>query len=769
MIFSKKFVCEDRCFNTYKKNVPAPLFRKSFNLNDNIKSGEILISGLGFYDLFVNGQKITKGHIAPYINNTDHIVYYDKYDIMPYLIKGENVIGVMLGDGHLVGKTVIWDFKDNVTNAAPMLALMVEVITEKEVISFEADELVCKKGPVLFNDLRSGVFYDARLEDNWLGQGYDDSSWSKPIVAQRPRGMARICEAEPIRVQREIAPVSIKKGEMLPYNCSTQIKNNREALEAYEKPVPMTGGYIYDFGENNSGIYRLKIKGERGQKINIQCGEQLVDGKLTYSNIGFYPDGFSQRDIYYLKGEGEEVFEPMFTFHGYRYIYIEGITEEQATKDLLTYLVMSSDLEERGSFECSDDMANTIYKMGRRSDISNFFYFPMDCPHREKNGWTGDASISAEHMIMTISPEKSWREWLWNVRGAQKADGQLPGIVPTDSWGYEWGNGPAWDSVLFNLPYFAYKYRGETDIIKENAAAMLRYLEYASCKRDEKGIVAYGLGDWVPVILKGKDACSPPLGLTDSVMLFDMCRKAALMFDAVELPLHKAFAERLMTEMYEAIRREYINFDTFVVEGSCQTSQAMPIFYDIFTEEEKPQAFKVLMDILKKDDYCMTSGFQGLRVIFHVLSEFGEDELAYDMITRERYPSYGYWASKGETTFLEAFGEYEDYYGGSKNHHFLGDVVNWFMRHPGGLNVKNDNSVIVSPKFIERLQWCKTSHKLPAGEIEIYWERKADGIELEVKCCGAVSYELKLDGRYTCKTIDKDKYYILNKQRDVIL
>ena len=759
MKFSTKFVCEDRCFSTYKKNVPAPLFRKSFHLKKNAEMGEILIAGIGFYDLFINGQKITKGHIAPYINNTDHIIYYDKYDIAPYLKQGENVIGVMLGDGHLVGKTVVWDFKDNVTNAAPMLALMAEITSDGEKISFEADEFVCKKGPILFNDIRSGVFYDARLEDNWLEAGYDDSNWSQPLAAQRPRGKARICAAEPIRVQREIAPISITEGEMSPYICLEQFKNKPDALEAFEGPAPLTGGYIYDFGENNAGIYRLKIKGERGQKINIQCAEQLVEGKLNYNNINFYPAGFAQRDIYYLKGEGEEVFEPMFTYHGYRYIYVEGITKEQATTDLLTYLVMSSDLEERGSFECSDNMANTIYQMGRRSDISNFFYFPTDCPHREKNGWTGDASMSAEHMIMTIGAENSWREWLWNIRSAQTLEGQLPGIVPTDSWGYKWGSGPAWDSVLFNLPYFAYKYRGETDIIEENAAAMLRYLEYASRKRDEKGIVAYGLGDWVPVDKFCEDY-DAPLGFTDSVMVYDMCRKASVMFDVVKLPLHKAFAEKLGKEMYDAIRQEYIDFDTYIVDGNCQTSQAMAIFFDIFTEEEKEQAFKVLMDIVKNDNFSITSGFLGLRVIFHVLSEFGEENLAYEMITRDKYPSYGYWVNKGETTFLEAFFQYDNYYSSSKNHHFLGDVVNWFMRHPGGLNVQNDSTLIVSPKFIDKLDWCKTSHKLPDGEIEIYWERKHGGIELRIRCSGTVHYTIRLDNKYNCENMGDDTYFI---------
>ncbi len=757
MEFSKKFVCECFEYSTYEKNIPSPLFRKSFYLGENAQTAEILICGLGFYDLFVNGKKITKGHIAPYISNTDHYTYFDSYNILSYLRIGENVIGVMLGDGHLVGKTLTWDFKDNKTNASPMLALTAEIYCEKENIKFEADEFVCKKGPLLFGDFRSGVFYDARLEENgWNDIGFEERGWHKPIeVINKPRGRAKLCEAEPIRAYREIKPVSIKRGELVPYTASEQVIEFNKSITPFEAPVPLQGGYIYDFGENNSGIYRLKIKGERGQRIDIQCGEYLIDGRLCYSNIKFFPDGFSQRDIYWLKGGGEEIFEPMFTFHGYRYIYVYGISEEQATENLLTYVVMSSALEERGTFECSDERANAIYKMGRRSDISNFFYFPMDCPHREKNGWTADAALSAEHMLMTLTPENSWREWLHNIRAAQREDGQLPGIIPTDKWGYDFLNGPAWDCVLFNLPYFTYKYRGETEIIKENAGAMLRYLELMSRKRDFEGIVEYGLGDWVPVG-KACDGYDAYLGFTSSVMVLDMCRKAETMFNAIGFALHRNFAHTLGEEMLAAIRKKYIDFDTVTIKDNSQTSQAMALFYGVFDKKESKKGFDSLMRLLREKDYYFTCGCLGIRVLFHVLADYGEAALAYKMITRKEFPSYGYWLDKGETTFLEAFTEYDGYYDDSKNHHFQGDVVNWFMRVVGGLNVINSDFVKINPHFIDGIDWCRVSYKLPSGKLEIYWERMGNSVSLEIYADKNVNWELAPALKHTncrCKVV----------------
>ncbi len=760
MDFSMKFVSEDREFSNYEKYVPAPLFRKSFELSESPESAEIMICGLGMYDLFVNGSRITKGCLAPYIGNTDHYIYYDKYDIKKYLRQGENVIGVMLGDGHQNEKVLMWDASENVTNSAPKLALSVEICCENSVVRMEADSFVCKKGPILFNDVRSGIFYDARLEeDGWNQPGFVEKGWHMPLTVERPRGKAKICGVEPVRVSGELKPVSIQKGGIVPHEVHEQMTEQTKKLHSFEKHVPYDGGYIYDFGENNSGIYRLKIKGYPGQKIDLQCGEQLTDGKLNYNNIKYYPDGYAQRDIYYLKGGEEEIFEPQFTYHGYRYVYVYGITEEQATEELLTYLVMSSELPERGTFECSDERANAIYRMGRRSDISNFFYFPVDCPHREKNGWTGDASVSAEHMMMTIGAENSWREWLCNIRAAQHETGIIPCIVPTGSWGYGWGSGPAWDNVIFNLPYVIYRYRGDKDIILENAHAMMRYLEYVSRKRDERGIVGFGLGDWLPV---GKDAndYTSDIGFTDSVMVLDMCRKGAEMFEAAGLPLHRDFAERLGQEMYEAIRREYIDFDTYVVRNRCDTSQAMALFFDIFTEEEKERGFAVLMEILGEENNNFTCGFLGLRVLFHVLAQFGQANLAYHMITKKDFPSYGYWLDKGETTFLEYFDVYDTYFEQSKNHHFMGDVVNWLMRCPGGLNVVNAEFVQVKPCFIEKLDWCRTTHRLPQGEIEICWRREAAYIDLKVTCDESIGFEVVLPEGYECRETARGVYKV---------
>ncbi|MBQ4145262.1 MAG: family 78 glycoside hydrolase catalytic domain, partial [Clostridia bacterium] len=588
------------------------------------------------------------------------------------------------------------------------------------------------------------TFYDKTKDEiGWNNIGYaEDESWHSPISVERPRGEEKLCEAEPIRVYKELKPVSITEAEMVPYEIRDDMLDFHAETKLPEKPVPLSGGYLYDFGENNAGIFRLKIKGYKGQKIDFQCGEKLVDGKLDFSNHNSYPDGYCQRDIYIVGSDEEEIFEPMFTYHGFRYIYVYGITKEQATEDLLTYLVMSSDLPERGTFRCSDEMANTIYEMGRRSDRSNFYYFPTDCPHREKNGWTGDIVASAEHMMMTIGAEKSFREYSYSVRGAQRENGEIPGIIPTDTWGFEWGNGPGWDRILFELPYIVYKYRGEKELILENASAMMRYLEYVAKRRDERGIVEIGLGDWAPTASKAPHDYQAPLGFTDSTMVYWMCREAEEMFDAVGLTLNRDYAKAFGKEIKEAIRREYINFGTMMVMSGCQTAQAMAIFYDIFENGEKPTAFNRLMEIVVRDEEKFTSGYMGLRVICHVLSQFGESELAYRMITGTEFPSYGYYVNMGLTTVPECLRVIPDV---SLNHHFLGDFVQWFMRYPAGLNVINHKRVAIRPKFIEKLDFAEATHILPDGEVNVKWHRDGEDIVLEVVCPDAVECEIELE------------------------
>lgn len=766
-MLSDKFICATRQFSSYTDFVASPYFRKTFGLNAKPRKCTVTVTGLGFYDIYVNGKKITKGLLAPYISNPDHIVYYDKYDITQLLVPGKNVLGIQLGNGmQNAPGGQIWDFDRADFRGAPRTAFAIECeYPDGNCDIIEADENVkTAPSPVIFDDLRCGCFYDARKElPGWSEPAFDDSFWDNALSAETPRGEKKLCTADPIQPMRRISPVSVKKCTIADY-----VPRNDVVKKANPLPSTQREGYLYDFGINTAGIETLRIRGQRGQQVDLQFCEYInADGKPDYSNINFYPEGYSQRDIYILKGSGEEVFEPVFTYHGFRYIFVTGITPEQAVPSLLELAVCSSSVSKNAKFNCSDDTANLLQAMTLNSLMSNFWYFPTDCPHREKNGWTGDAALSCETALMNFKVEKSYREWLCNIRKAQTENGALPGIIPTGGWGYHWGNGPAWDAALTYLPYYTYLLRGDREIAEENATAIFRYCEYLSRKRTKHGTLKFGLGDWCPVT-----NVKAPLELTDSITAMSILEKAAWIFEKLELELQKNFCKKLYAEIRKAVRARLIDWGSFTAAGCCQTSQAMAIYYNVFDEAEKPAAFKALLKIIERGNSHIDFGILGARVLFRVLADHGEADLAYKMITRRDYPSYGHFIEQGLTALPESFfkdGQQPD----SLNHHMFGDISAWFIEYIGGIrpNPHRDdpNEILIAPCFIKKLTHASAFYDAPDGRIAVKWERLASGIKLTIDKNDGISGEIKLPDGYIFKesncnyeNLDNGEYFILD-------
>ncbi len=720
----KQFICASKEYCSYNNFVNAPYLRKSFLIDKVPEKAEISICGLGFYVLYINGTDITKGALAPYISNPDHLCYYDTYDISKYLKSGKNVFGIILGNGfnNPFGGAV-WDFEKAGWISAPRVAFEFKVDGE---VVFTADETVkVHNSPIIFDELRMGEHYDASLEiKNWNMPVFDDADWGNAVFSAVPKGELTECMAEPICVTKEIKPISVvKQGD----------------------------DYLYDFGENNAGVCALKINAEKGQKIELLHGEILTEGRFDNCTVMFNRDDIPlyqelcQKDIYIASGLGVEEYTPRFTYHGFRYVLVKGITEEQATKDLLTYKVMSSNLDGLGTFECSDETVNTLLQMVRRSDLSNFYYFPTDCPHREKNGWTGDVSFSADHMVLLYDVEKSFEEWLKNIRAAQVASGQIPVIIPTNDWGYGWGSGPAWDTVLFNLPYELWKKRGNTKVIKDNAKAFMNYFDYILSKRDENGLVSIGLGDWCPAG-KPEHKYNTPVEVSNAIMMMDMARKATEMLSAVG-DLNYLKTKEIFNDFRSTVRNVLLDKNTLEIKGNAQTGQALALYYGVFEKDEEEKAFENLLKYIKQNNNNFDCGFLGLHVIFHVLSKFGQTELAYNMITKDEFPSYKYLIDQGETTLVEMFRN-DGLRRFSHNHHFFGDIARWFTVCVAGLNVVNCNTVEIKPNFVEKLTYASASYTLKAGKVGVLW-KKADGkIILDVSCNKEINCSICLPNGY---------------------
>lgn len=719
--FTRSFISADLgAPGTLEAPHAAPLFRKSFVLEKKPRESSLLITGLGFYRLFVNGRELTRGLLSPYITDPGHVVAFDRYDLSDTLKEGENVIGVILGSG---ARAPIFKAHGQDTSAARgdmLLALRLECDGE---LLFEADESFrVHPSPIIMNDLRVGEHYDARLEEeieNWCDVGFDDTTWKKARRADMPRGEQRLCKAPPITCRAVLTPVKIwREGD----------------------------AFVYDFGQNGAGLLVLHSDFERGRRISVEFGEYLRDGRLENGQItGFaktpdYPNG-SQNYIYIARG-GKRDYKTSFTYQGFRYAKVHGISESEARLALFSYELMSSEMRPRGGFTSSDGELNEIQRMTRESTYSNMFHIPTDCPHREKNGWTADAALSARHMLLNVEADEVFCEWLYSVAAAVAPNGAVPGVVPVapgvfyDSW-----NGPAWDTVVAELPYRLFELRDDLRGARTTEHVMMRYVAYTLTRRDERGLVAFGLGDWMPPHRPVK----APLEFTDTVMCYDTALKAAFLYDRLGRRELSRFCLGVAVEYRRAVRENLIDFETMTACGNCQTTQAMAICLGIFEEDELERAGETLVRLVEEADGHFDCGCIGMRYILRALSACGRTDLAYRAVVAPTRPSYSEMIRRGDTTLAEDF--YPEEWGvNSRNHHFLGDVSAWFIDTLCGIRVAPETErvlrravktgefshtdgasrVDIVPHLPDGVDFAEAWHETPYGEVKVTLRRSSD-------------------------------------------
>ncbi len=763
-MLSDIFVSAGKELNTFKTPVAAPYVRKAFSAKGG--KATLTVTCSGFYRAFFNGKEITRSILAPYITNPDLFMFYDRYELE--LAEGENVVGFILGNGLSNSLDYnVWQFENAAWRSAPKLAFSVE----GEGLLVEADGSKTRPSHVIFDDFHGGEWIDRRKEiPGFSLPGYDDSDWKEVLSVQSPKGEKILSTVPPIVSVKEIKPVSIKK---------------------------IGGGHAYDFGVITAGNMRLKLKAPTaGQKIRYVHTEVTKDGIPNIKTLVCGKMNTNQTFKYVARGDEEEVYEPYFSYVGCRYLFVEGLRDDQATEDAFTFVVQHGECKEWGDFSCSDEVANKIEKIIKNSDMSNLFYFPTDCPQREKNGWTGDASVSAEHLLANFDIIRQLTAWVKLIVKTQRADGALPGIVPTDKWGFMWGNGPVWDSVMFSLPYEIYRITGNKELIVYSAEAMLKYLRYARKKLNPEGLADFGLTDWVQphCTASGHYAIRK---VTSTLSLIETTQKAKKMFDVIGDEEKSAFAEDMKNTLVASFRKRCFNPRTGVVKGKTQTTQAYAIYLGILTSEEEKKALQVLLDYIKRDDGTLNVGLVGTRCLFHALSKMGESDLAYELITQSKYPSYGYMIANGATSLWEDFAKVKIkengdlvrieerqklsqmptlavklrmfsermFFNGGKhkegregrvwslNHHFLGDVSNWFKRCVVGICVNDGftdpTHVDVKPCFIDKLSFAESTRETPFGKITVRWERQGKDVMIEVRTTGKLRGMIVLPEGYS--------------------
>ena len=439
---------------------PAPYFRKTFNYSKQDAQARIYICGLGYYELYLNGEKVGDHVLDPVVTMYDRRVQYITYDVTGLLRDGENCLGVVLGNGWYNCHTQeVWSFDKASWRDHPKMLLQLDIDSAPLVVS-DSSWRSSENGPIVFDGLRNGETYDARLEfADWAKIGFDDSAWKEPELIREPGGFMQAQAMPPCKVVKTLdCPKSWKLAN---------------------------GDVVYDMEQSMTGWMRVTANGPAGSELIFRYSERLNEDKsIDQEDISrFILSGDCQTDRYILKGEGTEIWEPRFTYHGFRYIQVSGITDE-VTVETIEGRVVNTDFEKVGKMSSSNEDLNKLQQFTEWSYLGNFTGIPTDCPHREKNGWTGDAQLAAETGLFNYDAATAYNQWMDSFADVQRPNGQLPGIVPSSGWGFNWGSGPAWDSAFILIPWYIYVYTGNTTAIEKHYDGMRRYVDY--CTRMSK-------------------------------------------------------------------------------------------------------------------------------------------------------------------------------------------------------------------------------------------------------------------------------------------
>ena len=647
------------------------LFRKEFEVEAEVKFAELNICMLGLGVCTINGENVTNEVLTTPITKYDSRVYYNTYDVTAFLSKGSNAIGVHCGSGWYNDVMTIWHM--NAATWRHMPKVIAELNIEyangnKEQIN---TDLTWKafEGGYTYNHTRLGEIFDFNKSQKGFDMpGYDDTLWKNPIIMPEPGGLILKNISEPIKVIRTIKPISIK--------------NN-----------------IYDFGENISGWVRIIATGEKGQEMSIKYDEALDEnGEL----LG-YIDGFAKRanqlmnhkNIVIFSGAEDEEYAPQFAYFGFRYVKIENAPENiQVVAE-----VVHTDLKKNANFNCSDELLNKIHEASIRSTLSNFHGIPTDCPHREQNGWTGDAHLSCEQSTINFDMIKAYKKWMYDFLDAQRISGQIPAIIPNPNW---WGfanAGPAWDSAMFIIPWQIYETYGDTSVLELMYEAMERYMNFLK-RTTTDYICEFGLGDWCRP--KGQTSKNPkcPVPVTSTAYYYV---DAVIMAKTAKL---LGYDSEKWQSLAENIRQAWRNKFLIDVElYKSQTFLACAIYNGLLTEDEKPVLAQKLAKLVEDNDFHTDCGILGQKYIFSALSDYGYIETVYKMVTNPTEPSYAYWINSGMTTFCETWSMTN-----SRNHHMFSEVDTWFYKYLGGLWFTK-GEIIVNPVYLEAVSEVNVKYK----------------------------------------------------------
>ena len=689
------------------ESFPSPLFRRKFSLRPGILRARAYVCGVGYSELYVNGQHIGDVVLDPGQTTYDVRAFYVTHDITKSLKPGPNAVGVMVGNGF---------FGQNLAFNAPGLANGKPALIAKIVVDY-ADGITqvigtdetwkAETGPVLFDNVYGGETYDARLErKGWSEASYADEGWQAAL---------------------KITPVTAKlQAQMIP-----PIRCNRP-LKAQKIFAGEGGKWIFDLGQNIAGWARIKLRAPVGTLLTLKFAEILKpDGKgLDHRTTGVIHTGLEQTEIYLCKGGGLETWQPRFTYHGFRYVEIAGLPTKPSA-DFLEGVLVRSDVPVRGKFLCSDEMLNRIYRASLWTIEDNLHSTSEDCPHREKCGWLGDAQAVAETTIYSYDMAQFWTKFVDDIettlgRGGvtywkQKATPGIPCNIAVGRRLCQEAR-PDWGSAYILLPWYLYNYYGDTDVFTRHYEHLKRWIEYVRDLRED-GIVVRGYGDWCPPGGNTNMECPPPLTSTaffyGTLRIMENFATQLGKFEDTE-----AFS-RLADETKSAFNKKF--FDEKNGGYSSQTADAVALRFDLLPDGRRDAVAKSLAsEVVNKHNGHAFVGIHGGRPLYTQLCENGYEGIAIAAMKQETWPGFACTLAQGFTTWPEQLDEInpgEPMPGHSLNHPMQSGFAAWFYESVAGIRpaAPGFKRIDLEPHGYTQLAWAEAEHDSLYGPIISWW------------------------------------------------
>ncbi|MBL7498236.1 glycoside hydrolase family 78 protein [Frankia sp. CNm7] len=690
---------------------PAPYLRREFTVGPGLRSATLHVTALGLVEAYLNGSRVGDEVLAPGWTSYRHRMVVSSHDVADLLVEGTNALGAILGEGWAVGRLTWEEGRRGVWADRPagFLRLDLDYGDRVDVVGSGADWRA-GTGAILADGIYDGETYDARHHpDGWDEPGFDDSGWAPVEVVEHDLDTLIAPEAPPVRRIEQLAPVEIL--------------------------TTPAGRTVVDFGQNLAGWVRLTVRGEAGTTITLRHAETLIDGEADFrtNRTALATDRYTLRGV----ADGE-TWEPRFTFHGFRYVEVDG-WPGPLDAGALRAVVVHSDLVRTGWFETSNELVNQLHRNVVWSMRGNFVGVPTDCPQRdERLGWTGDLNAFALTAAFLYDVRGVLGSWLADLAAEQREKGYVPLVVP-DALGMPITTPTAlWGDVAVSLPWALYQEYGDADILARQYTSMTAFVDSAESMLDERGLWNSGFqfGDWL-------DPDAPPTnpagGKTDAYLVATayLCRTTSELAQAADVLGRTddvARYSRLHQRVRAAFRDEWVT-PTGLVANDTVTAYALAICFDILRPAQEKRAGRRLAELVARADHRISTGFAGTPLVAHALSRTGHLDTAYKLLLQTECPSFLYPVTQGATTIWERWdairpdGALHDTGMTSLNHYALGAVADWLHRVVGGLQPAEPGyrRIRIAPQPGGGLTHATVTHDTPHGQAHVAWRLDVDG------------------------------------------